>query len=68
MGMWMYVISFLLYNKNVLIFFSGIMAELATGQALFGRYSLFFLSSNISEIYFKRVKVILINYIVFKNV
>jgi hypothetical protein len=41
------------------------MAELSTGQALFGRDLCF--SYSIDEIYFKRVKVILINYIVFKN-
>jgi len=50
--------------------FSGIMAELTTGQALFGRHSwlFFLLYVYFYKIFFQRVKVISINYIVFKNV
>jgi hypothetical protein len=44
------------------------MAELATGQALFGRDFFFFLfDRSFDEIFFKPVKVILINYIGFRN-
>jgi hypothetical protein len=44
MGMWMYVIPFLFFSgrKNLMFFFIGIMAELATAQALFRKHSLLF--------------------------
>lgn len=37
MGLWMYVYFFVMFNKTKCFIYSGIMAELKTGQALFGK-------------------------------
>jgi hypothetical protein len=37
MGVWLYVINFSLFDERHVDVFVGIMAELSTGQALFGR-------------------------------